>query len=374
MSSGISGRFSVREIAKITDVNTRLLCLCVTIGLSTATLFSQGLDTHQQKGDWEEVNFAFDQSVLTDGYPSLLRLAELLQQNPDHRVNLRGYTDHFGPDSYNMELGNERAETVRAFLVKYGAQASQITIETYGEDSPAADNDFGEGQWMNRRVTITVTDAGGNVISDQGARQAIASLDDSTKAQEGCCNEILKELEKLDDILAALETLKDENQALKDDIDKLKQAQRRLETDLAAAAQPPAEAQSLEIVREETPQPSTKYSRYNLMAGPNTQDGNLTVSAQGQVFLPFGGRHAVQAQGDFMHGFQRDEGQLDFGIVNRFGPLQAGVFSSFKYVRFGEFSHAGGLGAGSWYLRLRLPSGPGWLVWCQGFRGRVHPE
>ncbi len=59
-------------------MSTRFLRLCAVVCLSTATLFSQGLNTNQKKGDWEEVNFAFDRSVLTDGYPSLLRLAELL--------------------------------------------------------------------------------------------------------------------------------------------------------------------------------------------------------------------------------------------------------------------------------------------------------
>jgi hypothetical protein len=34
------------------------------------------------KDDWEEINFEFNSSVLVDGFPSLLRLAELLQQNP----------------------------------------------------------------------------------------------------------------------------------------------------------------------------------------------------------------------------------------------------------------------------------------------------
>ena len=98
-------------------MSTRLLRLCAVVCLSTATLFSQGLNTYQKKGDWEEVNFAFDRSVLTDGYPSLLRLAELLQQHSDYGVKLEGHADHIGPDSYNVALGRRRAETVRDFLV-----------------------------------------------------------------------------------------------------------------------------------------------------------------------------------------------------------------------------------------------------------------
>ncbi len=93
-------------------------------------------------------------AVLTDGYPSLLRLAELLKQHSDYRVKLSGHADHIGPDRYNMTLSRNRAETVRDFLVKYGAQESQITIETHGEQSPIANNNLSEGRWMNRRVEI----------------------------------------------------------------------------------------------------------------------------------------------------------------------------------------------------------------------------
>ncbi len=53
---------------------------------------AQGLDTRASKDDWEEVNFEFNSSVLVDGFPSLLRLAELLQKNPGYKVKLEGHT------------------------------------------------------------------------------------------------------------------------------------------------------------------------------------------------------------------------------------------------------------------------------------------
>ena len=82
-------------------------------------------------------------------------------------------------------------------------------------------------------------------------------------------------------------------------------------------------------------------------AGPqmgNGQSGNLAVSGQGRVFLPFAKHHAVQAQGEFMHWLDRDEGQVDLGLVNRWGNVQLGGFSSFKYVKFDEWQQMGGLG------------------------------
>lgn len=316
------------------------------VWLTAISLFGQGLTTDAQKGDWEEVNFAFDRAVLTDGYPSLLRLAELLKQHTDYTVKLEGHADHRGGDDYNVRLARQRAETVREFLIKYGANASQISAETYGEKSPTASNDLREGRWMNRRVEVTVKDGDGNIVSDGGVSDAITSLDDLMKAQEECCNKILKELEKLDDIMAMLKNLKNENDDMRGEIDKLKQAQSGIEDGVkrAAAAPPGATKEQVrEIVRDET-KGGPKYSAVNFNAGPDTLNGNLTVTGQGRTFVPFRKNMAIQAQGEFMHNFMRDEGQVDLGLVNRFGNFQAGVFSSFKYVKFNEYANAGALG------------------------------
>ena len=350
----------------------QLLYLCAAICLSATPSVSQQLQ--QKTGDWEEINFATSRSVLTDGFPSLLRLAELLEQHPDYRVRLEGHADSIGPAGYNMNLGRRRAEAVRDFLVKYGATTEQIEIGAHGERRPAADNTLRSGRWMNRRVEITVTDGAGRVVSDQGVQEAIVSIGKGRNAQEGCCDQILKEMKKLDRILAVLEDLKDQyqkledkHQSLKADFDKLKQAQQVLGTEVAAAPKPVTEGRVRQMIGEETPKPSDKFARYNLMAGPASPDGNLTVGAQGQVFLPFGGRHAVQAQGDFRHGFRRNEGQFDLGIVNRFGPMQAGVFSSFKYVKFQEFSHGGSLGQAAGTLDYLFSQGRVGLFGTKGF-------
>ena len=58
------------------------------IGLFASTLFAQGLQTSATKDDWEEINFEFNSSILSDGYPTLLRLAELLQQHRDYRIKV----------------------------------------------------------------------------------------------------------------------------------------------------------------------------------------------------------------------------------------------------------------------------------------------
>src|SRR5215469_8380201 len=104
--------------------------------LGAAALSAQGLNTGASKDDWEEINFEFNSAVLSDGYPSLLRLAELLQKNPGYHVRLEGHTDTLGGGQYNDKLGLARANTVRDFLVKYGARASQIDVATRGKADP----------------------------------------------------------------------------------------------------------------------------------------------------------------------------------------------------------------------------------------------
>src|SRR5690348_16437059 len=106
------------------------------IGVFSSCLFAQGLNTTQTKDQWEEINFEFNSSILSDGYPSLLRLEEILGQHRDYHVKVVGNTDYVGSARYNDRLAMRRAETVRDFLVKYGASAGQITTAGDGKKSP----------------------------------------------------------------------------------------------------------------------------------------------------------------------------------------------------------------------------------------------
>ena len=55
------------------------------LGLMASCVYAQGLSVPaaQTKDDWEEINFEFNSSILSDGYPSLLRLADILSQHHD---------------------------------------------------------------------------------------------------------------------------------------------------------------------------------------------------------------------------------------------------------------------------------------------------
>jgi hypothetical protein len=359
--------------------------------LGSALLFGQGLSTNASRNDWEEINFEFNSSILSDGYPSLLRLAELLSKNRDYRVRVVGHTDYVGSVQYNEKLALARGNTVRDFLTKYGAAANQVSVSGQGEQDPAVPNTTKEGRFINRRVVLTVTDAQGKVISDGGVGEAINNLDALMKKQEECCSQILKRLDKLDEILAALRDLKGENDRLKTDLSDLRSQHNALRDQISGLPKPLTTEQTTQIARDENQRAldeaarrNQKFSLLGLNIGPTFgggRTGDWTFSGKGRFFSPFGtgrppgalGTHAVQIEGEYMYyggGRQlgprlaglrpfgdipsefligqewgsRQEGQFDIGLVNRWNRFQMGLFSSFKYVNFTNFQSGGLLG------------------------------
>ncbi|MBK5294142.1 MAG: OmpA family protein [Acidobacteriia bacterium] len=335
-------------------MSRRFTALCGMMLFISSLVFAQGLTTSATKDDWEEINFEFNMSVLTDGYPSLLRIAELLNQNPGHKVKIAGHTDWIGSHPFNDKLGAARAATVKSFLEKYGARAGQVTVESKGEGTPKVDNNTKLGRWMNRRVLLTVTDANGKIIGAGGAGDVLKALDALAKKQEECCSQILRRLDKLDEILDLLKDLKNENAKLRGDVDALKSAQQAGAQAAAGAgaAQSVSTGPSTSQLNEMADRAahkaidSNKIPKFSLMglnAGPDGT-GNLTFTGRGQYFSPVSKHTALQLQGEYMYFRGRKEGQFDAGIVNRWKDIQLGSFASFKAVTFKEFQNTGALG------------------------------
>ena len=104
------------------------------------------------------VNFAFNKaSLLPEAYPILYHAAELLQLNPDSKVEIQGYCDYIGSEAYNNKLSLRRAETVKMFLVSKGIAQNRLTTVGYGKSHPVADNETADGRALNRRIEFKVT-------------------------------------------------------------------------------------------------------------------------------------------------------------------------------------------------------------------------
>jgi OOP family OmpA-OmpF porin len=105
------------------------------------------------------VLFAFDKSELTDEAKG--KLAEAVATLKTHAGTvsfaLQGHADATGPENYNDKLGQARAESVKRYLAEqHQIAAEKITVESHGENDPAAPNDTREGRAQNRRVVLKV--------------------------------------------------------------------------------------------------------------------------------------------------------------------------------------------------------------------------
>ncbi len=108
---------------------------------------------------FEHVLFDFDKSEITGkGAKALLELSIFMQENPNTRVVLAGYTDSIGSQDYNLELSKRRAESARTYLSTHGLiNPDRITLSWFGKDKPAASNETEAGRSQNRRVTAVIT-------------------------------------------------------------------------------------------------------------------------------------------------------------------------------------------------------------------------
>ncbi len=91
------------------------------------------------------------------GMGDVQKLAEFLNENPERKVMIEGYTDSTGSDSYNQQLSERRAESVRRALVRAGVGIDRIQTVGYGEAYPVASNDSPASRARNRRVEVTIS-------------------------------------------------------------------------------------------------------------------------------------------------------------------------------------------------------------------------
>lgn len=104
----------------------------------------------------KDLQFDFGKATIRSvSYPSLDRVAAILV-NKNFSLKLAGHTDNVGSDAANMKLSKDRAESVKAYLVSKGANASRIEATGYGETQPITSNKTEAGRQKNRRVEFTL--------------------------------------------------------------------------------------------------------------------------------------------------------------------------------------------------------------------------
>ena len=84
------------------------------------------------------------------------QLAQFLNEHPERRVEIDGFTDSVGSDSYNQDLSSRRADAVKSALLSRGIDASRIATRGYGKTFPVASNTESGGRQLNRRVEVVI--------------------------------------------------------------------------------------------------------------------------------------------------------------------------------------------------------------------------
>lgn len=88
--------------------------------------------------------------------PVLARAAIAITNAPDAKISIAGFTDDVGSEASNRRLSERRAASVKAYLVKSGVPASQLTVKGYGEENPVVDNSSVANRAENRRIEFHV--------------------------------------------------------------------------------------------------------------------------------------------------------------------------------------------------------------------------
>lgn len=113
----------------------------------------------------EGIKITFDSGLLfdvdSDGLKpateqNLEELAATLKKYDETNILIEGHTDNTGPDGYNQDLSEDRAESVSGFLLGQNVDSDRITTVGYGESQPVADNNITAGRESNRRVEVAI--------------------------------------------------------------------------------------------------------------------------------------------------------------------------------------------------------------------------
>jgi len=94
--------------------------------------------------------------ILPDSMALLQEAANVLRSQNFKKIEIQGYTDDRGSDSYNQRLSQERADAVRQQLIKLGVPAKTLDARGYGEEKPLVPNNSARNRAKNRRVQLII--------------------------------------------------------------------------------------------------------------------------------------------------------------------------------------------------------------------------
>lgn len=103
----------------------------------------------------------------------LARVAGILALHPALQLQVEGFTDSVGGDDFNQKLSEQRANSVRDYLVQAGIATASVTARGFGKEQPVASNETASGRQQNRRVELVVS---GEIIGVNAGTPATPSV------------------------------------------------------------------------------------------------------------------------------------------------------------------------------------------------------
>lgn len=93
--------------------------------------------------------------IKAESFKTLKEIGQLLQDDPQLRLSIEGHTDSDGSDEHNQTLSQNRANSVRDYLIStYNIDLTRLEAKGWGESKPIDTNDSPEGKANNRRVEL----------------------------------------------------------------------------------------------------------------------------------------------------------------------------------------------------------------------------
>ncbi|MCF5714684.1 OmpA family protein [Pseudomonas tremae] len=103
------------------------------------------------------ITFATDSSAIASSfYSPLNNLASSLKQFNQNNIEIVGYTDSTGSRQHNMDLSQQRAQSVATYLTSQGVDQTHLSVRGAGPDQPIASNADVNGRAQNRRVEVNL--------------------------------------------------------------------------------------------------------------------------------------------------------------------------------------------------------------------------
>lgn len=143
-----------KRLDEMTDTSREALARAIAAGK-----LAEGKIVYETVLTDEQVQFGVSAAKISDtAGVALDELASALRtENTGVYLEIQGHTDSTGSEDYNLKLGERRAAAVRGYLNgEHEIPLHRMSVISYGEGRPIADNSTAIGRSQNRRVTIVV--------------------------------------------------------------------------------------------------------------------------------------------------------------------------------------------------------------------------